>query len=394
MKIVLGVSSGIAIYKAVDLVSRLRKENHKLCVVMTPDATKLVSPVVFSSVGNCPVYSDWMDVKDGWIPHTELSRTADMLLIAPATANTISKIANGIADNLLTLVAMGFSKKAKILVPTMNHRMYVNPIFQENLEKLKKLGWFVVEPEEGYLACGEIGKGRYPENEKIVEAVYLLTTPKKLAGKRVLITAGPTRERIDTVRFITNASSGKMGYALATVAKRMGATVCLVSGPTYLRPPYFVDEFVSVESSEEMFNEVMKRYDEVDIVIMNAAVGDYRPKETFSGKLKKTEKELILHLERTKDILEELGHRKKHQFLVGFAAEIGNFEENALKKLRKKNLDLIILNDARKAFSSERVEVFIYAQEGLVKRIDEDDKIRVAGGILDVISNIAGGSSY
>ncbi|PLV55535.1 bifunctional phosphopantothenoylcysteine decarboxylase/phosphopantothenate--cysteine ligase CoaBC [Thermotoga sp. SG1] len=393
MKILVGVSSGIAIYKAVDLVSKLRKENHELCVVMTPDAARMISPVVFSSVGNCPVYIDHMEVKNGWIPHTELSREADVFVVAPATANTISKIANGIADNLLTLVAMGFNKKAKILVPTMNHRMYMNPVLQENLEKLKKLGWFVVEPEEGHLACGETGRGRYPENEKIVEAIYLLTTPKKLLGKRVLITAGPTRERIDDVRFITNASSGKMGYALATVAKRMGATVYLVSGPTHLKPPYFVDEFVSVESSEEMFNEVMKRYDDVDIVIMNAAVGDYKPKETFSGKLKKTEKELTLHLERTRDILEELGKRKKHQFLVGFAAEVEDFEKNSLEKLKRKNLDLIVLNDARKAFSSERVEVFIYNREGLIKRIDEDEKTRVAGGILDVVSDIVSGSS-
>jgi len=392
VKIILGVSSGIAIYKAVDLASKLRKEGHELYVVMTPDATRMISPVVFSAVGNCSVYHDWMDVRNGWIPHTDLSRTADVLVVAPATANTISKIANGIADNLLTLVALAFDKDAKILVPTMNYRMYSNKLFQENLEKLKNNGWFVVEPEEGHLACGEVGKGRYPENEKIVEAVHLLTFPKKLAGKKVLITAGPTRERIDAVRFITNASSGKMGYALATVAKRMGARVSLVSGPTSLKPPYYVDEFVKVESAEEMYEEVMKRFEDTDIVIMNAAVGDYRPKKVFEGKLKKTENDLVLHLERTKDILKELGQRKSNQILVGFAAEVENFEENAVKKLREKNLDLLVLNDARKAFSSDRVEVYIYGRDGFIKRIDEDDKIRVACIILDVVSNLAGGS--
>ncbi|PLV60073.1 bifunctional phosphopantothenoylcysteine decarboxylase/phosphopantothenate--cysteine ligase CoaBC [Thermotoga sp. KOL6] len=394
MKIVVGVSSGIAIYKAIDLVSRLRKEKHELIVVMTPDATRLVSPAVFSAVGGCPVYHKWLRVENGWIPHTEISRTTDVLLIAPATANTISKIANGLADNLLTLIALSFDKKAKIVVPTMNCRMYENPVFQENLDKLREHGWFIVEPEEGHLACGEVGKGRYPDNEKIVEAVYLLTTPKKLTGKRVLVTAGPTRERIDVVRFVTNASSGRMGYALATVAKRMGAEVSLISGPTCLKPPYFIDEFVTVESSEEMYNEVMKRYKDFDVVIMNAAVGDYRPEEFYEGKLKKTEEDLILHLKRTKDILKELGEKKTHQILVGFAAEVENFESNAMKKLKEKNLDLIVVNDARKAFASKTVEAFIYGKKGFIKKVDESDKVGVAADILDVVAELFASGSY
>ncbi len=391
MNVLLCVSSGIAIYKTVDLASRLRKMGHDLKVVMTPKAAELVSPSVFSAVGGCPVYVDEEDVKDGWIAHTEISRWADVLVVAPATANTIAKIAHGFADNILTLTVLAYNKKEKILVPTMNARMYENPIFLENLEKLKNAGWFVVEPEEGHLACGEVGKGRYPDNEKIVEAIHVLTTPKKLFGKKVLVTAGPTRERIDDVRFITNASSGKMGYALATVAKRMGARVCLISGPTHLAPPHFVDEFVRVESADEMYQEVMKRFEDVDLVIMNAAVGDYKPKERFQGKLKKDSPELTLHLVRTRDILRELGERKTKQVLVGFAAEVENFEENARKKILEKNLDFIVVNDARKTLGSETAEVWVFGREGLLERIEEGDKISVAHRVLDLVVASLGG---
>ncbi len=276
MKILLGVTGCIAIYKVAGLASSLRKSGNELVVVMTRSAEKLVSKDLFSAVGGCPVYTDdsAFDIKNGWIPHTELSRWPDVLVVAPATANTIAKLANGIADNLLTMICLAYSGKSKLIVPAMNVRMYENPVTQRNLQVLRELGWWVLEPSEGHLACGEFGKGRYPENEIVEEAIRILVTEKKLKGMKLLVTAGPTWEPIDPVRVISNRSSGKMGYELARVAVRMGATVTLISGPSCLNPPYFVNEFIKIESSEEMYREVMSRFDSVDAVIMAAAVAD------------------------------------------------------------------------------------------------------------------------
>ncbi|ANE40689.1 phosphopantothenoylcysteine decarboxylase [Fervidobacterium sp. SC_NGM5_O18] len=360
MNILLGVSSGIAIYKAVDLASKIRKEGWNLKVIMTENATKLISPIVFSSVGNCEVFTDTYEIERGWIIHTEVSKWADVLLIAPATANTIAKLAHGFADNLLTTTALAFNKPNKVIVPTMNSRMYENDMTIENIEKLKQHGWKIVEPETGHLACGEVGKGRYPENEKIIEFIKILTEEKPLLGKKVLVTAGPTREAIDPVRYISNHSSGKMGYAIAKIAKRLGAQVCLISGPTCLQIPYYVDSYVHVESAKEMFEAVLEKYKEYDILIMCAAVSDYSPLQSAPEKIKKTQDKLILELSKTPDILEFVGRNKlPGQVVVGFAAETQNIVENAYEKLMKKNADVIVANDARKAMGSDENQVYL-----------------------------------
>jgi len=360
VNILLGVSSGIAIYKAVDLASRIRKQGWNLQIIMTENAAKLINPVVFSSVGNCKVYTDTYEIESGWIIHTELSKWADVFVVAPATANTIAKLANGLADNLLTTTALAFDKKSKIVVPTMNTRMYENEITQENIDKLLKLGWHVLNPESGHLACGEVGKGRYPDNEKIIEFIKLIQEEKPLLGKKVLVTAGPTVESIDPVRYISNHSSGKMGYAIATVAKRLGSEVILVTGPTCLEYPFFVDEIVSVSSAEEMYKVVLEKKDSCDILIMCAAVADYKPIQSAKQKIKKSADRITLELEKTPDILESIGHSKKaNQIVVGFAAETESIIENGYEKLIRKNADVIVANDAKIAMGSDRNHVFI-----------------------------------
>jgi len=393
LNILLGVSSGIAIYKAVDLLSRLRKKGYELKVIMTPNATKLISPSVFSSVGNCPVFVDPFDVKDGWIPHTELSKWADVLVIAPATAETISKIVMGRADNLLTLTTLAFNKHAKIIVPTMNDRMYRNPVTQRNISMLRDNNWFVLEPEEGFLACGDWGKGRYPDNNVIMEAIHLVTWKKTLQGYKILVTAGPTREYIDPVRFISNASSGKMGYALAKIAKRLGGEVHLISGPVSISPPPFLDEFVKVVSAEEMKREVLKRYENMDVIIMNSAVADYKPSAYSERKIKKDSEKFSLVFEKNPDILKELGKRKEKRILVGFSAETENFEENGWKKLKEKNLDVVVVNDVRKTVEKDSAEVIIITKGGIKKRVGPYDKEVIALHVLDTVVDILSRSS-
>lgn len=387
MKVLLGISSGIAIYKAADLVSKLRKEKFEINVIMSPNAVKLISPIVFSAVGNCSVYTDTYEIKDGWIIHTELSKNTDIFVLAPATANTISKIAAGLGDNLLTSTILALPNNTpKILVPTMNTRMYENKIIQDNLVKLKELGWYIVEPNAGHLACGDIGKGRYPENEKILETIKYLTEEKKLKDKKVLITAGPTKEKIDPIRYISNNSSGKMGYELAKVAKRLGAYTTLISGPTNLPKPYLIDEFIKVESANEMYNAVMNNFKDYDIIIMSAAVADYTPKKQFNKKIKKSDNNLILELERTHDILKELGQKKeKNQILVGFAAETENIIEYGKQKLKSKNADYIIANDATKVMGSNYTSAYLISYNQTIKL--EGSKEQVAKDILNHIIN-------
>lgn len=389
MRILIGVTGCIALYKVVGLVSSLRKDGHELRIVMTKSAEKLVSKALFSSVGNCPVYTDEdaFNIKDGWIPHTELSRWADVLVIAPATANTIAKIAHGVADNLLAMVCLAFAKDKKLLVPAMNVRMFDNPITQENIEKLRRTGWWVLEPAEGHLACGEVGRGRYPENEIVQEAIYILGSDKPLEGLRLLVTAGPTWESIDPVRILTNRSSGKMGFEIAKMAVRLGANVTLISGPTCLNPPFFVKEYVRVESAEEMFEQTIKRFDSVDAVIMSAAVADYTPVLRSSSKLKKTAEKLSIELAKTKDILEELGRRKGKQILVGFAVETDDLESYAWEKLRKKNLDMIVANEVQ-AMGSDQNCVTIIRKDGSKKRVGPDAKDRIALAVLDELADL------
>ncbi|MBO8160343.1 MAG: bifunctional phosphopantothenoylcysteine decarboxylase/phosphopantothenate--cysteine ligase CoaBC [Thermosipho sp. (in: Bacteria)] len=385
MHILLGVSSGIAIYKTVDLVSKLRKEKYEIDVVMTENASKLISPSVFSAVGNCKVYNQTFDVNDGWIVHTELSKKTDIFVLAPATVNTIGKIANGIADNLLTTVAAAIPNNTpKIVVPTMNTRMYENKRFQENLKKLKQDGWYIIEPEVGHLACGEIGKGRYPDNMLIIETIKFLTSDKILKNKKVLITAGPTKEAIDPIRFISNNSSGKMGYSLARVAKRLGAYTCLISGPTYLDKPALIDEFIKIESANDMYNEVIKRYNNFDIIIMTAAVADYTPATVSEQKIKKTNKNMNLSLTPTKDILLEIGQKKrKNQILIGFAAETEDIIKYAKEKLLNKNADFIVANNARDVMGKDSTKVYLISKNSVSEF--EGSKEEVAEKILKSI---------
>ncbi|WP_448374848.1 bifunctional phosphopantothenoylcysteine decarboxylase/phosphopantothenate--cysteine ligase CoaBC [Fervidobacterium sp.] len=388
MNILLGVSSGIAIYKAVDLASKIRKEGWNLKVIMTENATKLISPVVFSSVGNCEVYTDTYEIEKGWIIHTEVSKWADIFVIAPATANTIAKIAHGFADNLLTTTALAFNKENKVIVPTMNTRMYENEITTENIEKIKTLGWKVIEPEAGHLACGDVGKGRYPENEKIIEFLKIISEDKPLSGKKVLVTAGPTREAIDPVRYISNHSSGKMGYAIAKMAKRLGAEVCLITGPTCLQYPYYVDSIVYVESAKEMFDVVLENYNKCDILIMCAAVADYAPIESAKEKLKKTHERLIIELSKTPDILDYVGHNKKdNQIVVGFAAETQNVIENGYEKLIRKNADVIVANDAKIAMGSDNNQVYLIFKDKATVVL-EGSKEEVAKELLKRICSL------
>ncbi|APT74245.1 phosphopantothenoylcysteine decarboxylase [Thermosipho melanesiensis] len=388
MHILLGVSSGIAIYKTVDLVSKLRKENFEIDVIMTKNAAKLLSPTVFSAVGNCNVYTDIFNVSGGYITHTELSKKTNLFLLAPATANTIAKISNGFADNLLTTTVLAIPNSTpKALVPTMNTRMYENKITIENIEKLKRFGWYIIEPDVGHLACGDIGKGRYPENTKIIETIKLILEEKKLKGKKVLVTAGPTYEQIDPIRYITNHSSGKMGYAFAKVAKRMGAYVTLISGPTNIKPPYFIDNFIKVTSANEMYNEIIKRYHDFDIIVMSAAVADFTPKKKEKNKIKKSNKDLLtLELERTKDILKEISKKKsKDQIIIGFAAETQNIIEYGKEKLEKKGVDCIIANNALKVMGNENAEAFLITKKQTLTF--EGSKEKIAKEVLSFISS-------
>jgi phosphopantothenoylcysteine decarboxylase/phosphopantothenate--cysteine ligase len=390
-KITLGVSSGIAIYKAVDLASKLRKLDVDLNIILTEDSKKMISSTVFSAVGNCPVYTDYFnEVKDGWIPHTQLSLESDALIVAPATANIIAKIANGFSDDLLSLTALAFRKDAKIIVPTMNTRMYESPALQRNLELLKNDGWIIVEPESGHLACGEIGKGRYPDNEMIIEFLEYSLSKKDFLGKNILITAGPTQEPIDPVRNITNKSSGKMGYEIAREFSNRGANVNLISGPTNIKPPYILNEFVEVKTATEIYNEVMKRFNNSDIIIMSAAVSDYRVKNYSDIKIKKDEENLIIELIKNPDILKELGKiKKENQLIIGFAAETNDLIEYAKRKLIEKNCDIIIANDVSKkdiGFDSNLNEIYIINKLGEVTHVEKNTKKNIAINIINYIS--------
>ncbi len=348
--IVLGVSGGIAAYKAAQLASDLGKTGADVHVIMTRNATEFVSPMTFETLVNNRVAVDTFDRGFEYnVEHVALAKKADVFLIAPATANVIAKMAAGIADDMLTTTVLA-ARCPKIVAPAMNTGMYDNPVTQRNLQTLRAFGVAVVEPESGYLACGDTGRGRLAEEGALLEAVRDALTPKDLAGLSVLVTAGPTREAIDPVRYITNHSTGKMGYEVAAAAKRRGASVTLVSGPTSLKPPYGVT-FVPVHTAQEMFDEVTSRASVQQMVVKCAAVADYRPAETVNHKIKKTSGDgMALALERTQDILAYLGeHKQPGQFLCGFSMETENLIENSRKKLAKKNLDMVAANSLGQA---------------------------------------------
>ncbi|MGX6441999.1 bifunctional phosphopantothenoylcysteine decarboxylase/phosphopantothenate--cysteine ligase CoaBC [Neobacillus sp. K501] len=368
-KILLCVTGGIAVYKAAALTSKLVQSGAEVKVILSDSAAKFVSPLTFQALSRNEVYTDTFEEKNpSVIAHIDLADWADLILVAPATANTIAKLANGIGDNMITTTLLAATAPVWI-APAMNVHMYDHPAVKKNIATLADYGYQFIEPSEGYLACGYVGKGRLEEPEKIVELLkryFLSKSSLKLKGKTVLITAGPTREKIDPVRFISNHSTGKMGYALAEAAKSAGAKVVLVSGPVNLPAPAGVD-LIKVESAEEMYQAVMNRYDAVDIVIKTAAVADYRPKISYDHKMKKQPGDKTIELERTKDILFELGSMKTNQVLVGFAAETDNVEEYALKKLHAKNADMIVANNVKAegaGFGTDTNIVTLYKRQG------------------------------
>ncbi len=382
-EILLGVTGGIAAYKALELVRLLVKDGADVGVIMTAAAREFVTPLSFETLSGKGVYTGTFDTGRGPSTfHIDLADKANIFIIAPATANTIGKIATGIADDLLTTIAI--STTAPFLIaPAMNVNMYNNPVVQGNIKKLKKLGFNFIGPEEGGLACGYEGKGRMSEPLDIREAAIGILTPKDLVGERILITAGPTREFIDPVRFISNPSTGKMGFAMARIAKHRGAEVTLISGDVPLRPPSGV-EFIKVTAADEMRNEILKRFEKVSVVIMSAAVGDFLPKETKSEKIKK-QKGFTLEFNLAPDILKELGAKKDAQTLIGFAAETERLDENAQKKFLDKNLDLIVANnlkDPDSGFGADTNRVTLIDGKG-VERLPLLSKEETAYRVLD-----------
>lgn len=387
----IGVSGGIAVYKALDVVSALRKKDIDVRVIMTESATKFVTPLPFQSLSQNMVVTDmFAEPKAYEIQHISLAKRADVFLVAPATANIIGKVANGIADDMLSTTIMATRAKV-IFAPAMNTKMYENPIVQENINKLKKLGYEFIEPASGVLACGDEGKGKLADVNTIIDSVLNALESrdieKDLLGKNILISAGPTHSKIDPVRFITNRSTGKMGYFLAEEARDRGANVILVSGPTNLTPPQGV-KVINITTNEEMKNAILDNYDNSDIVIKSAAVADYKIKQYSNEKIKKGDNDLVLTFVRDNDILKILGKRKKQQILVGFAAESNNVIENAKKKLVNKNLDFIVANDITSSdtgFASDDNKVIILSKDGEEKHLEKMNKRKVASEIFQTI---------
>lgn len=346
--VLLGVTGSIAAYKIAYLASALKKLHAQVHVLMTENATNFINPITFESLTGNKCLVDTFDRNFQFqVEHVSIAKKADVVMIAPASANVIGKLANGLADDMLTTTVMA-CRCQKILSPAMNTAMYENPVVQDNIRKLKNYGYEVITPASGYLACGDTGAGKMPEPETLLE--YILKEAafqKDLAGKKLLVTAGPTQEAIDPVRCLTNHSSGKMGYAIAKMAMLRGAEVTLVSGPTAIEPPLFV-KVVPVTSARDMFEAVTGLSDEQDIIIKAAAVADYRPKQVSEDKVKKKDDQASIELERTDDILKYLGqHKKQGQFLCGFSMETRDMIRNSRAKLEKKNLDMVAANNLK-----------------------------------------------
>jgi phosphopantothenoylcysteine decarboxylase / phosphopantothenate---cysteine ligase len=383
--LVLGVTGGIACYKAVELVRLLVKDGFIVQVIMTRGAMEFVTPLTFQTLSGMPVATETFNLtQESEIGHINLADRADLFVIAPATANVIGKIAAGIADDLLTTVLMA-TQAPVLIAPSMNIHMYENPILQENVRKLRRLGYHFMEPAEGYLACGYEGKGRLPEPEKILEEIRRLLSKKDLVGEKLLITAGPNREPLDPVRYLSNRSSGKMGYALARAAIRRGAEVALISGPTELEPPVGA-RLTSVTTAAEMRHAVLEEFSGCTAVIMAAAVSDYRPVDFARKKIKRGKGPIELRLEPNPDILKEISARKNGKMLVGFAAETGELVVNAAKKLKEKNLDMIIANNVSEAgagFDVDTNVATILDRAGTVRSLPLMSKDELAEQILD-----------
>ena len=388
-QIVLGITGGIAAYKVVELVRQFCKGDAKVEVIMTRNAQQFVTPLTFQTISGHPVYTDLFNSFQPEIPHISLADKADILIIAPATANIIAKIASGCADDLLSTLVLA-TKAPVLIAPAMNANMWENRIVQKNVEELKGLGFRIIDPTSGELACGYEGKGRLAEIEDILEETINILTEKDLQGERILITAGPTHEHIDPIRILTNRSSGKMGYALAKASQRRGAEVTLVSGPNNLKPIPNIHT-IQVENTLEMNKAVSKHYKSCSIVIKAAAVADYRPKKSFKDKMKKAHKTFTLGLERNPDILYQLGKNKGKKILVGFAAETKNLISQAKLKLDKKNLDLIVVNYALQkegGFGSDSNEVTLIDYEGKIDALPLMGKEKLADKILDKIKKV------
>ena len=384
-KILLAVTGGIAAYKSAELIRLFIKNDAQVKVLMTKNAQEFITPLTLQTLSSHPVYRETFSlIKDFDIAHIALAQEADILVIAPATANIIGKIAAGLADDLLTTVVM--ATKAPVLIcPSMNTNMYENVIVRENIQKLTSRGYHMMEADSGELACKSEGVGRLPELSDIVEEVKSILTEKDLVGETVLVTAGPTREPLDPVRFITNYSSGKMGYALASRARRRGASVILISGPTVLSVPRGVT-YVPVSTAVEMRHAVMKNLKQSTIVIKSAAVADYRPSVCADAKIKKKDGPWTLYLERNPDIIAEIGKKKKERILIGFAMESEDLIKNAKAKMLAKNMDLIVANDVKQkdaGFQSDTNIVKILDRDGGIEELPLMDKMDVADRILD-----------
>ncbi len=386
--IVIGVTGGIAVYKVADVVSRLKKKGANVYVIMTRHATEFVAPLTFQSLSQNYVVVDMFEDPKTWdVEHIALAKRADLFLIAPATANVVGKLSHGIADDMLTTTVMA-TKAPVYIALAMNTNMYLNPILQDNVARLEGYGYHFIQPDAGRLACGDIGAGKLASPERIVDTVEAhFESAGALRGKKVLVTAGPTREIVDPVRYISNRSSGKMGYAVAEAARDMGAEVVLVTGPTHLDKPEGVD-VIAVETTAEMHEAVLAHLD-ADVVVKAAAPSDYKPATASETKIKKIGEEMALTLVRNVDILKTIGAEKRPgQVLVGFAAETNDVEAYALKKLREKNLDLIVANDVSKkdaGFDVDTNRVVVYDKAGCKEELPLMSKAEVAKALMNKI---------
>jgi len=388
--ILLGISGGIAAYKVPELVRKLRKAEAEVQVIMTKNAQEFITPLTFQTVSNNPVITEmFAPVMTSEVVHVSLADKADLVVVAPATANVIAKFVIGLADDFLSTTVLA-TRSPILLAPAMNVNMYTNPATQENLEILKKRGFYFVGPGKGELACGWEGQGRMSEVEEIFQSIKTILGPKDLKGKNFLVTAGPTQEPLDPIRFITNRSSGKMGYALAEAAQIRGAEVTLITGPTQVPLPRGV-KVISVETAGQMYDETIKHYRSMDTVIMAAAVADYRPADFSPKKIKKEKNDITIALVENPDILAEMGRGKGATFLVGFAAETENVISNAQSKLKTKNVDLIIANDVTQpgaGFESDTNIVTLLFQDGKSEKLPQMSKHFLAHKILDKIKEL------
>jgi len=391
--ILVGVTGGIAAYKSAGIVSLLKKKGYNVKVVMTENATKIIGPLTLETLSRNRIYVDMWDSNPHYeVEHISLADWADMVLIAPATYNIIGKVANGIADDMLTTILSAVSvRKPVFFALAMNVNMYENPILKENIDKLKSFGYRFIDAEEGLLACNYSAKGRMSEPEDIVDEIERYSIFSKienfdtaLKGKKILITSGRTKENIDPVRYLSNNSSGKMGYSIAQAAADLGAEVTLISGSTDLKVPNGLKNFISVESALEMYEKVDEYFKNTDIFIACAAVADYRPKEYKKEKIKKSDSDFVIELVRNPDILLEMSKKKEKQLLVGFAAETNEIRENALKKLEKKNLDIIVANNASVMGSDENV-IEIIKKDRTSVEISQKSKMELAYDILSEV---------